>query len=258
MPTVRFYGTIHPTFLQLTSPSFGTTWPADDLGFPLPMEASVQGSKFTVTCELPKYEEAMGAVLLARAGNLIRVFTNAVSFSMAIGLTITFDSFQAPDGRIGPVQHITFGLVGICSAFTFPPKSSSENAEFHRALNTIITEPNLAGSMTDLAETLVHWHQTPTNCGRVLDSLRKAVAPAVKPIKGWAILQGIVNADDAYMKFVSDISTDPRHGDRTAGTSSRDVAETMRRTWEVMNRFIEYRKRGSQPLSLTEFPMLRG
>ena len=222
------------------------------------MEASVQGSKFTVTCELPKYEDAMNSVILARAGDLIRIFTNAVSFSMAIGLTITFDSCQAPDGRTGPVQHITNSLIGICSAFTFPPKNSSQNAEFHKVLNAMVTEPNLAASMTDLSETLVHWHHTPTNCGRVLDSLRKAVAPAVKPIKGWAILQAIVNADDAYMKFVSDKSTDPRHGDRTAGTSAQDVIEIMRRTWEVTNRFIEYRKRGSQPLSLNEFPMLRG
>lgn len=200
----------------------------------------------------------MSSTLLARGINLIRAFTDLVSFAMGIGFRITFDLFEHPDGRTGAIQQISADVSSICTAYKFPPKTHDENEAFVKALNAVIQEPNLAGSMTDLGDTLAHWHQTPTNCGRVLDSLRRAVAPAVKPIKGWKVLQGIVNADETYMKLISDMSIDTRHGDRSSVMSPAEIVEVSRRTWEIVNRFIEFRMRGNSSLSLSEFPMLRG
>jgi hypothetical protein len=45
----------------------------------------------------------------------------------------------------------------------------------------------------------------------------------------------------------------PRHGDVTTTTFSAN-RETIRRSWIVMNRFLEFKKRGNQRLSLSEFP----
>jgi hypothetical protein len=88
--------------------------------------------------------------------------------------------------------------------------------------------------------------------------LRKIVAPGEKkPVRGWAVLQGIVNVDQRFTEWVSELSIDPRHG----GWSNADEAkikEAVRRCWVVMNRFIEYRKRGNQPLPLSKFPVLHG
>jgi hypothetical protein len=63
-------------------------------------------------------------------------------------------------------------------------------------------------------------------------------------------------AGPCYLKFVTDQLAPPRHGDLThiPGTITREVAA---RAWTVFNRCREYRKRGSQPLPSSEFPILR-
>jgi hypothetical protein len=112
-------------------------------------------------------------------------------------------------------------------------------------------------AMGDLADTVTRINVQPVNCGRVMDSLRKIVAPSLAPAAGWRVLHGIVNCDDKYLRFVTDLSTNPRHGDRSM-IAGAPAWEAVRRTSIVMNRFLEYRKRGSQHLPLTEFPLLTG
>jgi hypothetical protein len=120
----------------------------------------------------------------------------------------------------------------------------------------IIHEPELMGSLMDLAETLVSYHTTPTNCGRALDTLRRAVAPKLPCKQGWATLRGIVNADKEYMEWVSAYSTNPRHGERRTDIPANIIVEIRKRTWNVMNRMMEYRKGGSKPLDMVKYPML--
>jgi len=103
-------------------------------------------------------------------------------------------------------------------------------------IKLVIAEPQLLGSMNDLSQTLSTHHQTPTNCARVIDSLRKAVAPNGTEKQGWTVLRGIVNADEKYLQFISSNSTKPRHGDRS-GISENVITEIQTRTWRIMDRF---------------------
>jgi len=65
-----------------------------------------------------------------------------------------------------------------------------------------------------------------------------------------------LNIDHAYLKFITDVSTAPRHGKRVGATSQKDFDETITRSWVVMNRFLEYKKRGDKQLPLAAFPLL--
>ncbi len=112
------------------------------------------------------------------------------------------------------------------------------------------------GSINDLAQTLLFFHVSPTNCARVLDSLRRAVAPNLKPKPGWVELREIVNCDENYMFWVSEYSHNPRHGDRSSEIDKAITDEIRKRTWNIMNRVLEYRKGGNSPLDTSKFTLL--
>jgi hypothetical protein len=257
MPIVTLYGTLHPKHHRLSSPkAFAINWGSNDLGFPLIMEVKIMDSSFEVRCDLPHFKESMISTLYARGLNLVRAYVDSVSFAMGIGFTITVDDLKRPDGSVAKIQRVNEILGSLCTAYKFPPRNAIEQAEFEKVLKLILAEPNLMGSLTDLADTLASHHQTPTNCGRVLDSLRRTVAPDLKDAQGWLILQQLLRISRPFMEFVSIQSTKPRHGDRITAVPEETVTEIARRTWQIVNRFIEFRKRGSQPLSESEFPEL--
>jgi hypothetical protein len=179
-----------------------------------------------------------------------------VSFSTGTGFILTWDSHKNPQGIVGPIQKINAALGALCTAFTFPPKSAEQSIEFEHVLRIVLGEPNLQGSFMDLGDTLATFHQVPTNCGRVLDSLRKAIAPGVEAGPGWGILQTLLRVNRSFRSFVTTRSTDPRHGDRESAIPEEELTEILNRTWQIMDRFIEFRKRGSVQLPSDEFPEL--
>jgi hypothetical protein len=62
--------------------------------------------------------------------------------------------------------------------------------------------------------------------------------------------------DRSYLEFITDTSTGPRHADpeHIPGSVCHEISV---RAWTITNRFFEYLKRGSQPLPLSDFPLLR-
>ena len=259
MPIVHLYGTLHPKHHKVnTGRAFGINWGSEDLGFPLIMEGKIVESSFEVTCDLPHYDQkTMFSILLARAGNLIRSYTDLVSFSMGVGFTLTWDSLKNPQGVIELIQKVNVTLGSLCTAYVFPPQTAQQTSDFDQVFQMVLAEPNLQGSFMDLGDTLANFHQIPTNCGRVLDSLRKAIAPGIEPGPGWGIIQTLLNVGRPFRAFVTDWSINPRHGDRETAIPELEITEIQRRTWQITNRFIEFRKRGSVQLPIDEFPELQ-
>jgi hypothetical protein len=58
------------------------------------------------------------------------------------------------------------------------------------------------------------------------------------------------------MEWVSAYAIETRHGDRVTPIAAEVINEIRQRTWNVMNRFIEYRKYGSSPLDTIKFSLL--
>jgi hypothetical protein len=63
--------------------------------------------------------------------------------------------------------------------------------------------------------------------------------------------------DKTYLTFVTNFSTDPRHG-KHVPVSTDSVKEVRLRAWTIMNRFLHYRMSGNQQLPQVWFPMLFG
>ena len=65
-----------------------------------------------------------------------------------------------------------------------------------------------------------------------------------------------LNIELEYLSFITEESRGPRHGDRFKGTPTA-YKEVLKRSWNVMNRFLEYKKRKDKQLSLSTFPLLK-
>lgn len=259
MPIVRLFGKIHPEFRKFTLPQpINVNWGSADLGFPLVMHASVKESAFEISSDLPRFEDSMTSTLCARGANLMRAYMDAAAFSTGLGFVMTWTYMQKPDGKMYDISSGNEYLAPLCTAYTFPPRNAIENQEFNEIVRLMLGEPQLLGAMMDLADTLYFHHQTPTNCGRVLDALRKALAPNKAPSAGWTVLQKALRLSRSYTEWISEQSTDPRHGERVTPIPEQTVKEISIRTWNIVNRFLEYRKRGNHPLPESEFSLLSG
>lgn len=258
MQKVTFTGVVLPKRLSLTVPEIEVHHGPHDFGFPLVMTVQIQRSIIDVVFYLQHFQNTWLPTLYLRASNLARACVDVVGFATGQGLIVHLETAVSPGGNI--LELVTWNpvVIGLCTAYKSPTITNHDHEELATVLSLVVAEPELWGSMFDLSNALSSYHDAPTNCGRVLDSLRRAVAPSVEPKNGWPILQSVVNADRPYMSFVSTNSTASRHGERNPGLPESVLDEMMRRTWTITNRFIEYRKRGSSKLDLAEFPMLIG
>ena len=257
MPIVTFLGRVLPESARF-SLRFADPINWNPFGIHMRLRAVIDQSKVTVTCELDEYKDEYLSLLYKASWDLVRAYIDLVSFSAGFGWIVFIDRYIHPDGREINLFILAKALAAECTAFKMDFQMPEESPDFMAAAKAVITETPLLYALSDLTETLTRPQIAPINFGRVLDALRKIVAPnETRPIKGWAILQKIVNVDQRYTEWVSELSIEPRHGGRIH-IDGATVTEAQRRCWAVMNRFLEYRKRGNQPLPLDKFPLLRG
>lgn len=128
---------------------------------------------------------------------------------------------------------------------------------FDEMYRIVACELDLIPALNDLIVSISLPHHAPINCARAIETIRELIMPTESDDreKGWKVMREQLNIDRDYLKFITQHSTKRRHGKRT-GISPADYQEIIRRAWNVMNRFLEYRKRGNQQLPLSEFPLL--
>ena len=114
---------------------------------------------------------------------------------------------------------------------------------------------NLYRAFNDLIDTQIMPHISLVNCARVIDSIRRMIAPGVRDRHGWAAMHEALNIAEPYLKWITTQSKGPRHAD-SSQVSAGAQTEATERAWKIMNRYLEYRKRGSQPLKAPDFPEL--
>jgi hypothetical protein len=142
----------------------------------------------------------------------------------------------------------------LCTAFTITSEEPSKS--FNEVAGLVFKETSLFMALNELIETVSYPHVSVTNCARVVERLRHLIAPNVhKKQQSWRVLRQTLRVEKAYLEFITKHSTGPRHGDPTF-VPGNIAQESMRRTWIIMNRFLEFRKRGNQPLPEAEFPLL--
>ncbi len=225
----------------------------------LELEASIciEKSLITVDCDLNRYIEEELVYIHKFCFDMTRACVDLVAFGGGYGVVVIFETFTNDKGIVNQLHYANPTLQAECTVIKLNASGDSDRKGFFDLLGIIMTDIPLLMALNDLIQANSLPHQGPTNCGRVLDGLRKIAAPGLDLKPGWIVLREIVRVDEAYTQWVSNYSTMTRHGGGTY-IHGTDTQEIVRRTWAVMNRLLEYRKRGNQPLPSVEFPLLVG
>jgi hypothetical protein len=260
MPQVRFTGAVVPSVLDLSinmPPIRWTPHLPDSTNFTAEFKMNVASCQIEVICDLNRYDHDVHFPFLHRqVHDITRAAVDCFSFSRGIGATVYLHTFTDQNMIESPIVPRIDRLAGLCTAFDI--HSDSEANNYNAMVNLVLAEPPLFLALNDLVVAIALHDHAPVSCARAVESLRHVITPTGVDSRklGWILMQTHLNVKHEYLSLITDNSQAPRHGDRKHSIPASTVQEIIDRSWVVMKRFLEFRKRGSHPLPVSEFPVL--
>lgn len=250
VPAIKFIGHTLPGHLRVgLSETLGFTLNKAD-GQRTRFEVSITDSIVTVECSVTSGVHDELAALYQRARHYAQCVMNTFSFANGIPFSAVLDECIDHRGVNMIIETHTPGVENLCTAYKI------NDASFGAAFNLISGDVSLSMAFDDLLGAARDTLLATVNCARMLDALRKMVAgPETRESDQWEKLRKTLNLTREYVQPLTDNSIEPRHGVRT-GQSSEIVQEVIKRSWTIMNRFLEYRMLKGAPLPLDRFPIL--
>jgi len=250
MDIIHFLGRSMPSGFNLTlSQELSFRWHHSVVGITALITLNMKNSDIDIRFDTETFKEEDYAHYLVRATDLARDAVDLVAFAGGLAATSVLETFVWPNGKTEQLTPHDDRLRAVCTSFNL-----TDN--YPAVLNLVSQDFELAMALRDLIDALSISHLAPINCGRVLDGIKRMISPNTKnPKAAWRAMQAALNISPEYQRWITDISANPRHADRSY-ISAPATNELLKRTWTIMNRFIEYRKRANAPLTAPEFPIL--
>ncbi len=254
MPKIHFLGRIIPKGIDLT---FGGLPEAkyDSLESDLHVQITfhITASEVDVECEVNRFTQSDLVHIHKIALDLTRALVNLYDFATGVGLSVIFEAFTDPSGARSILCPMDKRLAPLCTVLALKPGERSKS--FNEVLGIVFREPPLFMALNELIEAITQSHVGPVNCARAVERLRHLIAPGTPRKQSWSHLRKNLQISQGYLEFVTKHSTGARHGDPEF-IRGEITAEVAWRSWIIMNRFLEFRRRGDQPLPESEFPLL--
>jgi hypothetical protein len=251
--TVTFIGRVLPSTVNFSFTKIPSVqWEDTEQAVKMSFAIAIQNSSILIVCELDRYSDSYLGHLHMRALDLARGVIDLACFATGYGATVILDSFIKPDGAESLLRFEDTRLASLCTAFRLGP---APNPDLDMVLKIVLTEPPLFMALNDLIVSITLPHHASINCARALGGIRNMIAPNLPVKQSWEALRNTLNLSRDYLELITDTSAAPRHGDR-AHIPGPVVMEISKRSWIIMDRFLEFRKRGNQPLPAIEFPVL--
>jgi hypothetical protein len=259
MPTITFRGRILPDHPKITVPRLSPmrwTDPAD--GSVVQLTVSIAQSDIAAVYEITTYNPDDIHLLHIGALEHSRAIVDCICFSQGLGRTVMLDDVVYPDGEVRKLSYENTELAHLCTAFDLSTNAPSGD-DFKAMYHLVVKEAELFLAINDLVMAITIPGHIAVNCARAVEGLRNIMLPD-DPHRtlGWAYLRRELNLEKSYTEFITSASAGPRHGDRSdmADMAEEHTQEILKRLWVIMNRFLEYRKRGNDTLPLSLFPFL--
>lgn len=258
MPTIRFLGKIVPsTGYTMSLHNLPTVnYKSQETGIEAEIAIRVHGSAVDVECKMPRFATSDVVHLHKVAYDTTRAAVNVLSFSTGIALTVIFDEYVDEHGNTSAFVIHHPDLAELCTICTVEVNKPFNDIE--GALSIILVEPILFLALDDLITATTLHHLITVNCARSVEGLRHAMAsPGMTRNQEWEVFRANLNLDKKYIQLITEHSASGRHGEGAfvPGTITKEI---IRRSWTIMNRFLEFRKRGNLALPGGEFPILAG
>lgn len=252
MPTVRFQGRVIPMTHGIsieTVPVRG--WKDSELELTMDFTFDLKESNIVLAAELNKFSEKEHYFsVLMRASDTAKAIVDVFAFSTGLGLTVILDTFTDPAGNVKDVIIGDRRLGALATA----TRGGSSLAD---VLRIVVTSPPLYLALRDLIEAATQFHRAPASAARAIEALRHSVAPdETDRKKQWKMFEELLRVEQSYMEIIKKSSIGPRHGD-PVHIPGAITADLSMRAWTIMNRYLEFRKRGAKrALPVSEFPVL--
>jgi hypothetical protein len=254
MSKVQFTGHVYPKVMRVSVVSYRLDWTLTNRPVNAIIHISIQNSFVDVVCDIDNYSHATDfGELYNRVMDGVRCGVDLVAFKAGYGLTVLLENL-IEDGAHSKLLCEDKSLPELCTAYGIG--AMDIDGSFVSVLKRTMEEPPLFMALNDLILAITWPHHSTVNCARAIDGIRNMIAPGVDRSAGWRITRENLRIEESYLKLITKTSEPHRHGDRTYVDGSV-TSEIGRRSWKIMNRFLEFRKRGNLPLPITEFPELR-
>jgi hypothetical protein len=250
MPKVRFEGRIIPERAAVSMSVLRSPWRHNETGIEATFEIRIENSKVSIECDSNKCDtQDEQHILIQVAFDSARTIVDLAAFKNGERLYLTFDTVTLEDGNPLPFRTTDPQLAAKATAL-------SSNDDFKFLLDLATNDMTVFMALRNLNEAMEP-RCAQVKAAHAMDGLRSYFVPsgAKDFFAGWAPLREALNVSEPYLKTITDQSKAPRHGDYvpSPGINRTDV---VFRAWEIMNRFLEYKKRKSGKLPLSEFPLL--
>jgi hypothetical protein len=257
VPTIRLNGRVFPCHIPITLKT--TLVPAINIitqgtpldGLEVMFQFAIQDSRVQVACHVNRILPTDFGFIFTSAFEVVRAAVDLMAFSIGKGLTLILETAHYPDGSIVKISHSDPALPPLCTAYKIDESGSDQSAGI--VLREILNDRNIMTALHDLTATMEAPSTIPSNCFRAIESVCRAIGQKGKPPKVWGGLRDSLNVSYDYVYPIDEDSKNSRHGNHSDPRYLTDH-EIRLRAWNIMNRFMEFRKRGNVPL--TDLPLL--
>jgi hypothetical protein len=242
-------GRVLPERRLVSIASLRTISYSDPRGFDAEFDIQIKDGKILVKCSVAKTSDWYLQMSLVRAYELATAAVDLYAFSKGWALSVLLDDFII-DGRRRGIAFSETSVASLCNVI-------SNEEDFLQTWEHLSGDFNLKFALRDLISSLSTLNYSAVAACRALESIKNSIAPDGSNDKeGWKLLREKLRIEREYIQFITDSSREPRHGNRGAAFGD-DQLEITHRAWKIMDRYIEYLKRGaSEVLPEDEFPLL--
>ncbi|MGH6889808.1 MAG: hypothetical protein ACREHF_11545 [Rhizomicrobium sp.] len=251
LKTVHLRGKVLPEAVEYTLKnvvSFGWIW--QERNATLQFRISIQKGEIRVECDMEDFRDQDPTEIHRRAYDLCRALVSMNAFREGVGLFVWLDRFTGPSGKETTLLGHDRRLGPLCTAI-------HSDDDFNKVFPLVLEHPVLIRHLTDLIISITIPHEALINCARVVEGIKNLMSPDETDDKrAWQAMRDALNIEREYLVLITESSTNARHGrgERRGGLL---LSEITLRAWTVMNRYLEYWKRGNGRLPLSEFPLLK-
>jgi hypothetical protein len=251
MPKIRFRGRVMPRMAKVHHEmGHKLRWfitPTSEAT----LDLTITNGRIDVECECREdIDNETLTALYIRSLDFSKVIVDMISFSTGMGFTVVLDQYISPTGGMSEMLPQDSAVVPLCTAF-----SIDNGEEFEKIYRIVISDPAIFMALNDLIVAISSPHAAPVNCYRAVEGIRHLIAPGLEPVDQWPLMNEALRISKTYVNVIRENATQQRHGNRLP-VPGPTVRQLVSKSWVIMNRFLEYKKRGAIPLPQSEFPTL--
>jgi hypothetical protein len=255
MYQVRFIGKIVSESLKISVQNGPTiSYDIHEINIHISCKININQSKVEVICDCEKYEDAWLGWFHNYAMDFASAQVDLIGFCLGKPLEVVFYEVIDANGKCLRLSNEVGYLRGLCKSFSL---EASPNPRFEKLCNEVLySDPNIFLALSELRMSLRFHTQTLHACQRAIERIRNSISSNDNNEKrAWKALRDSLQIDRSYLDYICNASKPHRHG-QLEYVDSAKMTELRRRSWIIMDRFLEYRLRDSVALPQNEFPIL--